>query len=296
MRNALLALLIGLLPVARLEAQDKFIGISCLACQAYTERECDKLLPVFDGVNFPAISILWGSFTLHNLCAQKFLDKVSDRPHLIQIHISNEVGRRNKRLAPYEFLSWLSINEYNSKLLRNDRATIRAIRTRLSRIMGFINQYANENTQFNLTTGLEDNFTNAAFGRIARDIKEQWHGVVLVRNPVGNNYSTYFHGAHLIELHGWASNETRNVHGLCSWSNDGDDFDFGDGRGLRGALPISAMFDQIRHIRNSCRQIFLWWSGPQGIADRFIEPRNRSFQIHGSHVRAVNDLLRRLEK
>lgn len=241
------------------------------------------------------MAILWKTFTLkeNNLCTQEYLRRFEGKPHILEIHFSNEAGRRNRRLAKYEHLPKLSINGYNSGLERRRGRTIRSVTNNAKEIRHFIEKFTNQNTQILVSTGLEDNFSTEAFKVIVKEIRRILQNVQIVRNPVGDN-ERYFKGADYIELHG-VQPHIKSA-GRCIQNLDGISIKFSDGKPDAQEILLSAVPDYIKRGQALSCITVLWWKELQGIEAKFIEPRKRKFLIEAKKINLINNLLRRFQQ
>lgn len=276
------------------------ICVSYFAAQAFTEKQCNEALKVFNHVNTPCTAILWQTFTIkqNNLCAQKFLSKFKDRPHILEVHFSNEAGRRNRRLSQYEFAASLSVAAYNSGLEKRRRGTVRLVQRNAAQIRAFIALYANKNTKAIVSTGLEDNFSNGAYKTILSLIKQAFlnvQNVQIVRNPVGHHEKNYL-GADFIELHGIRPSFSPKSKGKCIANLDGISINFHNRAAKDREISLRDLPSFIaRHKELDCLT-FLWWNEPQGISNKFKHPRSRKFIIESYKIEVINNLIRRHEQ
>lgn len=235
------------------------------------------------------MAILWGTFSTKNICTKKYLQRFKDEPHTLEIHFSNEAGRRNGRLGKGELFPSLTVGQYNKALERKKPFVLKEIRLRAKAIAFFFENYGSPKTRLILSTGLEDNYTRKAFENFVRVIREEIPtSVILTRSPLHS--TRFFPGAHFIELHGDTPDFPSGA--PCISNLDGTDISFGDDRRvLNGAISISEVHRFLKRTRSCARLI--WWSASQGIErGRFIKPRSRNFRIHSQNINAVNRLLR----
>jgi hypothetical protein len=270
------------------------VCVSFFAAQAFTDKQCNESLQVFNNVHTPCLAILWKTFTLkqNNLCTQKFLSRFKDKPHILEIHFSNEAGRRNRRLARYEFATSLSTEQYNRNLERGHRGTLKLIQRNAKAINKFLIKYSNENTTKLVSTGLEDNFTSKAFVAVLQTIKPILQNVRFVRNPVGD-YEKYYIGADYIELHGVQPEIKASSYGRCLVNLDGISIQFHDGAISSTEISIQDLSSFIERYRSKNCIVALWWKEPQGIESVFKHPRSRKFLIEPYKINLINNLIRR---
>lgn len=281
------------------------VGVSCFACSALTDQQCSDFLKIYDGIAEPKLAVLWRTFAppSKDRCVAKFLSRFWDRPHTLAVHFQNGPGRRNGRLSRYEFLSAETVGTLNAKLERRATRTIRTIEREADRIVAWALERAGPNTSIELSTGLEDNYSNKAFRVIARTLKKRvpptWH---LYRNPVGENEgNNSFSGTSFVELHGYEPRWKRSTseRGRCSYSNDGIDLDLGGNRPIEPYIFLPAMRSHISRARkHNCRS-WIWWGAVQGLEGGeggFTHPRGRSLRVLSSDIDLLNQFLRSLEK
>lgn len=284
-----------LLLATRAEAS---VCVSFFAAQAFDKKQCTEALKVYENVQTPCMAILWKTFTLkqNNLCAQTFFNKFNKKPHVLEIHFSNEAGRRNRRLSSYEFLPALSTVKYNSNLERRHRGTLKSIKRNAIEIMDFISINANQNSTVILSTGLEDNFSAQAYRVLIAEIKKNISNKILtVRNPVGKHERDYT-SADFIELHGVQPHIKPESKSRCILNLDGVTIDFNDRRSDKSRIKISDVPSYIKRGQDHGCIVFLWWKEPQGIGAEFLSPRSRNFRIHPKQINLINNLIRRFEK
>lgn len=270
------------------------VCVSFFASQAFTDRQCNDSLQVFNNVHTPCMAILWETFTLeqNNFCAQRFLRRFKNKAHILEIHFSNEAGRRNRRLASYEFAASLSTEQYNRNLERRRRGTVKLIQKNAKEIKHFIDKYSNANSEIFVSTGLEDNFTTKAFKVVLETIKPILQNVKYVRNPVGD-HEKYYNGADFIELHGVFPQIKASSFGRCLVNLDGISIQFHDGAVQSGEIPIQDVPSFIERYQSLGCIPMLWWKEPQGISGAFKFPRSRTFLIEPNKINLINNLLRR---
>lgn len=258
-------------------------GVAYLASSAYSPTQCTVALRAFRGVDRPILATLWGTFGEKNICVERFLRQNIGRPHALEIHFSNEAGRRNRRLGSGELLREYDVRAYNRALTRGTAK--RRISGRLADVQRFLSSYANSNSQVFISTGLEDNFTDRAYRAIYQQLKEAFPKYSIVRSPLRN--TRLFH--HAIELHGTRPKFPR---GKCIASLDGIDIDLSGQRGTNDhRISRSEVRSYLGRYRNCTR--LLWWDAQQGISrKRFIKPRSRNFNIRVQDVDAINRLLK----
>lgn len=258
------------------------IGVSYFAMQAKS-FPCEEALSVFRGVEVPATAVLWGTFGSERTCLKKYL-KLGQR-RILEIHPTNEAGRRNRRSQIGDLLPGYTVEQLNRALERGSRTVILAFKRRVSRIDSFLKRYADYTTEAILSTGLEDNYTEKAFRRVLGIVKQ--YGYAVARSKVGHSRSD---GVDFNEYHGVLT----SAPAPCIFNFDGTDIRTDLGRwGYSNSVSLSRAKELLRKARK-CRVAFLWEASAQGIeGERFIKPRERSFRTSRKGRRIFNSIIRR---
>lgn len=244
-----------------------YLGIAAFASMN-ANYPCREALRIVRESPRPAFVVLWGTFGKEKSCIERYLKQNRRREHLLQIHLTNEAGRRNSRLRSGELYPRASVRRYN-RLLEKGRAN--RTYARIRRITRFVETVKREKTKLVLSLGLEDNFTKRARVKLLEKAQEIWP-YSLAFNPVGDNCMGVPSGARC-ESH---SLRPRFKGHPCSWSNDGKDI-----------LEID-LREQLERVKN-CDIIYLWDAGSQGIKNGFIDPKKREFKFD---ARAKRELKR----
>jgi hypothetical protein len=274
------------------------VCVSYYAAEAFTPKQCTAALKVFDGVQFPCMAVLWGTFgTVDNHgCTARFLEKFKDRPHQLEIHFSNESGRRRRRLFDGELLPRLSVAAYNRRLVIGETTVFTAVRKRARSIAHFLAQSANANSDVLISTGLEDDMHNDSWRVVLALLKENIPSVRFIRNREGETQSGVdFNGAQFVELHSARVPVGPENLGACIVTNDGETIAFGKKSpgDDRRRLSLSSMDLFIPRNLGSCL-IYLWWCQAQGNCEGVsTPPRRRSFVVDSASVRTINRVLRK---
>lgn len=283
--------LIILLASSIASAQD---GVSTYQLMAsnFTVAQCDKLLTVLEELPNPAIAILPYSFGTSVKCLSRIyaLASNSDKEWVIQFHLSNEVGRRHRRLTSKEFLHRYSVTAYNKELEAMRLSTQLKIKTQILKIKLVTLPYSN--IRFILSTGLENNFTHKASRNLYNYVKANWPHEVAVNPVINNNWR--FDQTHLYERHGFNSVSSKHQ-GRCIINNDGrspkfykSKFDSSRQVTVRAAEQWAAKTKHQGCIR------FLWAARWQDSKEQFKAPPHQRKFIFGSsdinYIRRIWDL------
>lgn len=270
MKSLAMLTLLGTALVTPVEAQT-WMGISAYA--AMSERyPCQRLMRASYRSKHPAISVLWRSFGESTACMEWFMNLNRHRPHLLQIHITNEVCRRNRRCFDGEFLPQLSVAALNQRLLSRDAAVLSLLAERVRSIVRFIARAANSNTVVVLGTGLEDNFSflvgdvvnQDAYLAVYDTVRSEWPGLISRNAEKEWSAPTIEEPAELNEVHDdYASEGFPNV--------------------IANEDAVSANKDdsiKFIEIYNGSFAIFLWRAGQQGAGQRkWQPPRKRQYKF-----------------
>lgn len=255
--------------VCRSVAAEPFVGFSSFSALS-PKFPCSKFLQIANNADKPAMAVLHGTFGANYDCVNRFIEENKDRPHLVEVHLLNGACRRAGRCYEGEIYPRTSVAEFNRKLEARDRDLLSKITDRV--VVVFLALNANDNTTLVMTTGLEDNYTKAAFGIMYETIARRWH-YELVRSPMGSSCSSSLPDC---ESHGVFPDGRARI-----WNQDGDDLSLQDDRGwLRNCLRSASL---------SC---FLWGARAQGIfGPIFVKPRRRIFEITNRDILEYGSLI-----
>jgi hypothetical protein len=264
-----------------------FFGIAAFAAM-HPKFPCDRWLRIMSSVDRPAMSVLWGTFGNDKSCVEKWFSTVQEKPHLFEIHLSNEAGRRNGRLMEGELYKKDSARDYNVRLCMNKPATRKRIKARVTSIKAFVESIKGPNTTVVLSLGLESQYSMCALNTLRKNVKKVWpYG--LIWNPVNIAANPYTE-ALLLELHG--------VHpplrGGCIANLDGVSVDVGGRDPYRPRVSPND-FRKFLQRHCHCKAVFGWTNRIQGIVGdgRFRRPRGRKFIISAGDINILGSILRR---
>lgn len=266
-----LTLLLLLIPSAASANSDKpFTGVSGFAAM-HPAFPCDRYLAVTNRSPRPAMSALWGTFGGETSCIVRFLQSNAHRPHLLQIHLSNETCRRNRNCQVGELFPDLTVKEYSAALERGDLAVYAQIAHRLWEIRNLAELTKNPNTTLVLDTGLEADYTQAAYEHLRYFVGLYWPYLI------SNSGRTRTVDGDLDENHG---TRARCKGGTLIVNEDGS----------KPSLKDSRNF--LRQNRN-CFARLLWRNEHQGRgrSGKWTPPITRNFVITDRDIRDLGNLL-----
>jgi hypothetical protein len=219
--------------------------------------------------------------------------KESDRPalaHLLEIHISNEACRRNKRCLESDFLPHVSVAQLNRKLEARDTEVLSHYTALIQEITSSLSPLFKERGEYLISTGLEDNFSTKAYDSLLATVKEAWPHKV-VRSPVGSPSKVKLLSADYIEGHGPAP--TFREGEKCIANLDGDDIVFPHRKaGTSRIIHWEALGEYVRTYSSRCRATFLWAGPWQGLhSDTFIPPLDRNYMVSDEDMKALRPFL-----
>lgn len=265
---------------------EPYVGWSSFA--AMNKRfPCERFLASYDGVERPALSVLWGTFGKDMSCIERFMSTTQGRDRLLQIHFSNENCRKKERCLAGELMPRMSVRRFNSALELRRKRVRQAVKRRVENILAKITPLIDDRTKVILTLGLEDQFTDRAALNLKRMIKRDWN-YGIVRNPL-NVYSRSV--ARYFEYH--SLYPPRREH--CVYNPDGRSVRL---RGDSKYRPSVSRQEFRRAVRSYCHctGIFGWNAESQGIGEKFVAPRRRSFAFSRADSRRVNMILKFIER
>lgn len=224
---------------------------------------CEAYLATSDFSARPATSVLWGTFGDDPTCLSRFTSRYHDKPHLVQFHFSNESCRRNGNCEFGELRPDLNRREYSAALERKDPALLGAIRDRIKNIRAVAEASRNANTYLVLSTGLEDNYTSAAFVALVEELQREWPYLIA---RTGSRWNTF-------------PREQHGLNAVCGNTTIIANVDGGVGR-------RSEERRFLRRNEGRCLATFLWHSKLQGRGpgNRWIPPNQRIFNWNASDV------------
>lgn len=179
-------------------AFSQFVGVSAFAA-LHPNYPCDALLAATDHAEHPAISVLHGTFGEDYSCIAKFAARNSYRPHLIQVHFSDETCRRNNNCFDGAFFGDISVSEYSRELENPGSHLYIWVGHRITTIRAAVEALGNPNTILLLSTGLEDNYTQLAYRNLSGFLSLFWP-YLINRNPL--KYATPAPYTPYVERHG----------------------------------------------------------------------------------------------
>jgi hypothetical protein len=212
MRWYLLALLIP--AVARADG-----GYVCMSAFAWMAPQFprEQWLQMHARVKRPCNVVVYGTFGDDLTTLKQFTDRFADRPHAIQIHLSNETARAHQVWFDGELLPGVDVATLNAGLELGAPVALEAFQDRLQNIAAAIPQVGNPRTQWLVSLGLEPHYSEAATKRLielARSILPL--GVLLV------TYGRFIAGTDLVERH----QRQRCNSGRCVLNEDGARTDY----------------------------------------------------------------------
>lgn len=236
------------------------------------DSPCDRFLNIVSHAQYPAMAVVWSTFGDDLTCVRKFIAAFSDRPHLLEIHFSNETCRRSKCEKEELMPSW-GVEKMNAALEREDKPLGDAVNSRMLDIYAAVAALRASTTKVILSTGLEDNYTDKAFDHMQLWLRMVWADQIL-RNPVshGNHYKG---GADLLEHH---NPDPRFAGQSCIASEDG-------------------LYDrQTKQTRDyflnstNCLATLFWRPNFQGRAkgQALTPPKSRTFTVTDTDVRELS--------
>ena len=271
MRGLLLSLIL-LIPLSA--SAQQYRGVSAFAAM-HPGYPCDALLATTDFSPLPAMAVLYETFGYQTNCIERFTQRYYNKPHLLQIHFSNEVCRRNRNCID-ESLGGYSVDKYNEALERMDPDLVTKIRLRMFFLRSLSDAVKNSNTRIIIGAGLEDNYSSKAYENLVSILREQWPWEISRNRHIGGRS---LQDAQLEEFH---SVNARKGSLPCIANEDGN---------YEQDKKRSAKF--IRHY-GACSAVFLWREEHQGRSEggKRIPPKKRKFVYTAKDVVELGRLLR----
>ena len=272
-----------------------FIGCSFLAL-LHKNFPTKQAMKCFEGIGQPAITFLWGTFGTKKSNLKPFFEMNKDKPHLVQVYLTNGVCIRKRNCKRGEVCRKDTSSKWNRKLRKKNLILKLKLKARVRSVKKTLEKHGNENSRFVLVPQLEDNLTNGAAREFIKIIREVWPYEV-VRNPVGNNPYKHLSGADALELH----HINAPLGGTILYaSNDGEDIHFNhrDATLLPSINSKSVRGYLSRAKSSGVRGIFLWaglWQGLRGDSGGAPPPRRRNCEVPSLDTQAINIWLREVQ-
>lgn len=256
-------------------AYAEYNGLSAFASRA-SRFPCSRALRIVNHAKQPALAILygttWGGDNDYE-CAKRFLSPEVHGPKLLEVHFSNEVGRRNKTLGEGDFFPQDSVKAYNRRLQSMGPETLEAVTARVREIRDKFGPLCVGDCLLILSTGLEDNYAAGAYENLLAAIRLEWP-YITVRSPCKG--TTNLAGADLREVHTLKG----KIRTACIANEDGN-----HGQGLTESRAF------LRHYKGCCAR-FLWRGKHQGNTGSKSPPRHkRKLEIPATDIKQLGRLL-----
>lgn len=251
----------------------EFYGLAALAGM-HRDFPCSRYLQIVRQAERPAMVVLWRSFGENTSCIVRFLEAFKHRPHLLEVHLSNEVCRRNGRCYEGELFRDWSVARYNLELRNLSPEARLGVSNRIAQLRGFLGPRINKNTTLAITLGLEDNFTPITARNLLSIVRPLWP-YLIIRNP--NLKSAPRGDADFKEYHTFKVDLRGEP---CIGNED----------------AVATTLENSKHFLSNyreCLAVLLWRAKHQGAGRRkFTAPRNRQLDIPLSDVRDLGRLLK----
>lgn len=281
--------------------EQSWIGISAFGIQSrnFQGSSCDNLIEALMTSPKPALAVLYKTFGNNNSCLFKYWETARslNLPHLTEIHLSNEAGRRAGTTDKADFLYNLDVDRYNALLeampnwLRDD------LIQRVREIVSLVDTYGSGG-EFILSTGLEDNYTGRAFQNLYQIVAEEWP-YLIARNVAFTKsmrrQDWVVPDNIILEFHGY--NSKIQTQAPCIANGDGQDMNFLLNSGIDFPDKPAAGRSQVmrwlaRATEKNC-VIFFWAGKWQGFFSSSTPPRPlmRKFRFDREDIKPLSELL-----
>ncbi len=284
-----LLLSLGLISGGLTLAQER--GAALFAMNA-TQFPCEQALKIFEpGGKITSLAVLWGTFGSDTRCLVKWAEMMRAQgvKHVLQIHVSNETCRRanGRKCSNDELYPKLSVSRLNKALAKRDAQVIKELADRIKEIKSFTDTLESENLELIMSTGLEDNYSVAAYPVVLETVRSNWPHKV-VRNPVGALRDKSRLNADYLEIHG----ATPNLSAPCIANLDGEDIVFPHRRSpITQHVGWDGVLKYVKEYQPRCRVTFLWSSPWQGLfSNSFPTPTERKFEISDEDIAAIRSI------
>lgn len=267
-------LLLLLLPLS-LSGQE-YVGISAYS-MLHPRFPCAEFRAHIRKIAHPAVAILFGTFGADTTCLKDSLDDMANRPHILEIHFSNESARRMHRPFAGELLPSYGVARLNASLKFLPSRVMKAYLKRLNAIFQMVAEVSNENTQILLSFGLEDNYNIRAFRQlegILRPLVPETITLVRSTNVAAEMDNSILWETHRGKVRGTANNSTTIV--------NPDGF-------VLNKKDYASLIAQC----SACKVVYYWSVKLQGRGNaKFTPPRRRHFMFTLKDRQILNHLFK----
>lgn len=291
------AAFLGLFVFSQTVHAERIIGLSAFGIQSpnFQGAPCNRFREILREANRPAIAMLFDTFGKDNSCLKAFLDESiqAGKKPIVQVHFSNEAGRRNDFLDEFDFQADLNKSEYNKLLEKMSPMTKKIIAQRVQSILKLFEPYEG-NVELLLSTGLEDNFSDKAWSNLYQEIRAEWP-FEIVRNRVRRSKSWEPPQGVWEEAHRYKAVVRENT--KCVLNGDGQDLKFlpNSGMTFMGLAPsgVQRTLNWIeRGVENDCI-MFMWAAKWQGYfkGKQVPKPLQRKFKVDAKDVEIMRSFV-----
>ncbi len=251
-----------------------FLGMAYLAAM-HRKFPAKQAFKVFKGIKYPGLAVLPGTFGNKWSNIELYLEKVSDRPHLLELYLVNNVCLRKGNCKVGEVAKYRSQFEFNRRLERKDRRTFKKIERRIRTYSDFIASNRTLDGNYVLTLGLEDNYTERAARKLFHFVKLHWDYKV-ARNGLAFSSPR---GIDYHELH-----QTYNILGHNDIGTlDGQDINFPHrDPTLSNTVDPKNVREWLSRNHGKVKALLLWSAlhqGLEGDSRKAPPPRRRNPQV-----------------
>lgn len=263
-----------------------YFGVSAYAAAAWDRQTTENYFKCFPkNIKRPATAVLFGTFGNCFPFVKRFVEWAGDKPHLVEIHISNECARRSGRDGK-QIAKRLGTGEYDRALKEGNTKTLKLVVKRVEKVMEGLRAIANPYTSNVLiSVGLEDNLGQESAARLLAQVKTGAGQVVVVRNPMTRQPRI---------ANEWIEGHGRTYHaGQEIWNFDGIHV------GAHGQLEDISYENALKAIRAAYKQfkaVFLWSADAQGWRGSGNSYEGRTYEISETEQEGFKYILREAQK
>lgn len=282
-------------------ARAQSVGLSFYSMPGFSDGECKMALDALDKFSVPALAVLWQTFGEDTSCVEAFLERFADKPHILEIHMSNQTCLHGRVCYEGEILPGKTKASTYARLLEaKDADLLSLIQARVDEVVAFVATHKNSNSRIIISTGLEDNFTSPAYNLVLSLLKaaQSVTDFEIARSPYNRKaYPETLGEGDLIELHGFKPKLDPSLNGRCIINNDGEDIVFHSSPADKELTVNQVPSFLKRYLDKGCL-VFLWWSSPQGLGQNLkdgqsIPPRERNFVLNSSQLSKIDGIFRK---
>lgn len=236
---------------------------------------CDRLIRRLKNVPRINLAFVWGSFGLNNACLKRVIALPSASKH-IEIHLINGSCIRMNRCDPRsEVLGKINNAQFQTKLLKKDKALKAKIQKLAKTVAAFMRQ--NCQPKYYISPVLESDLNKAAAVELFKIVKPYFPNAAMVWNPVSRNKFKDHPAMHYAEDHMPNAKALAGKPCIIGW--DGQDISFDFRPSPQSIAMLEEKVEKTLEKFKRCEMTLLWASEFNGtnLKGSWVKPLDRKY-------------------